>query len=474
MTFGRLWSFLAVALPTLAALVASMSTVDLAYQLRAGAQVLDGRGIPNLDTWTFTSGGASWVDQQWAAQVLLDAVYRLAGWTGLVLLRAALVGLIFGCLYSVARQRGLGQRWSAWLTLAAFVVAVPALALRPQLLGMAAFALVLVLVSDRRLHRRRLWCVPFIVLIWANIHGSFFLGPLVLGLAWLEDLHDRVPTPNFAILIGLIAAAVACVTPFGPAVWGYAFGLSTNPEVTARIVEWQPTSLRDVPGLAFFVSVFLVIVLLARRGRSTPWPTLASLAVFALIGLYAARGIAWWPLGGIVAISALLGTGTATDDQSPEPTRTFTMRLNLAVATLLVMVGAVLIPWWRPADPAIGAPRAVLADAPSGLTAELRTLARPGDRLLNSQVWGSWFEFALPGLPVAADSRIEIFPAEVWNAYDGIFAGREGWEARLTSWQPTIAVLTPNDQDLADRLVTIGWRTLYTDQDGSLSVAPGR
>jgi hypothetical protein len=474
MTFGRLWSFLAVALPTLAALVASMSTVDLAYQLRAGAQVLDGRGIPNLDTWTFTSGGASWVDQQWAAQVLLDGVYRLAGWTGLVILRAALVGLIFGCLYRIARQGGLGQRWSAWVTLAAFVVAAPALALRPQLLGMAAFALVLVLVSDRRLHRRRLWCVPFIVLIWANIHGSFFLGPLVLGLAWLEDLHDRVPTPNFAILIGLIAAAAACVTPFGPAVWGYAFGLSTNPEVTARIVEWQPTSLRDVPGVVFFISVFLVVALLARRGRSTPWPTLGWLAVFALVGLYAARGIAWWPLGGIVGISALLGTSTATGYQSPEPTRTFTKRLNLAVAALLVMVGAVLIPWWRPADPAIGAPRAVLVDAPSGLTAELRTLARPGDRLLNSQVWGSWFEFALPDLPVAADSRIEIFPAEVWDAYDGIVSGREGWEARLTSWQPTIAVLTAHDQDLADRLVTIGWRTLYTDQAGSLSVAPWR
>jgi len=33
----RLWAFLAVGLPALAAIVASMSTIDLTYQLRAGA-----------------------------------------------------------------------------------------------------------------------------------------------------------------------------------------------------------------------------------------------------------------------------------------------------------------------------------------------------------------------------------------------------------------------------------------------------
>ena len=56
---------------------------------------------------------------------------------------------------------------------------------------MALFAVVLLLVTDRRAHPDRLWAIPVIVLVWANIHGSFFLGPLVLGLAWLEDVHDQ-------------------------------------------------------------------------------------------------------------------------------------------------------------------------------------------------------------------------------------------------------------------------------------------
>ena len=67
--------------------------------------------------------------------------------------------------------------------------------------------------------------------------------------------------------------------------------------------------------------------------------------------------------------------------------------------------------------------------APSGITAALRGLARPGDRLVNPQLWGSWFEFAVPDLPVAIDSRIELIPVSVWDARDLIEAGGDGWEA---------------------------------------------
>ena len=55
MTLPRLWVFLAVALPALAAVIANLPSVDLTYHLRAGAQILDGGGIPTTDTWTFTA-----------------------------------------------------------------------------------------------------------------------------------------------------------------------------------------------------------------------------------------------------------------------------------------------------------------------------------------------------------------------------------------------------------------------------------
>ena len=472
MTLTRLWVFLAIALPVLAAMLASLSTVDLAYQLRAGSEILDARALPTTDTWTFTAFGLPWTDQQWGAQVILEAVYRLGGWTGLVVLRAALVGLIFGCLLVIGLRRGLGPRRAAWLTMAAFLVAAPALALRPQLLGMACFAIVLLLVATRRERPTRLWLMPVVVAVWANLHGSFFLGPLVLGLAWLEDLHDHVARPHRTLLVALVSAAAACLTPFGPMVWAYAVGLSTNPSVTGRITEWQATTLRDATGLFYFGSVAAVVVLIARLGRRTPWPTLLWLGTFAFIGAYAIRGEAWWPLAAVAAVAGVLVTGpVAADGETarPDPADTSLIRrLNLVVVGFVVLATVALLPVWRPVEPATGAPVGVLTDAPPGITAALRDVVEPGDHVFNPQPWGSWFEFVLPETLVAIDSRIELFPASVWDDYAKVAAGVDGWQAILERWDTDFVVVAGPDPDFTTRLAAAGWHQVVAGETGSI------
>jgi hypothetical protein len=320
-----------------------------------------------------------------------------------------------------------------------------------------------------------LWVIPLLVLVWANVHGSFFLGPLVLGLAWLEDVHDRVPRPHRVLLVAVVSAAAACVTPFGPAVWVYAVGLSTNSEVTARITEWQPTSLRSIPGILFFGSALAVVVLIARRGRITPWPTLAWLAVFFLLGAYAIRGVAWWPLGAVAAIAGVLLTGPVANEARPEVLGSPRMRkINLIVAGAIVLAGIALLPIWRPIEPGLDAPTGVVGIAPPGITTALRETAVPGDRLFNPQPWGSWFEFALPDLPVAIDSRIELFPPASWDTYENIVAGGDGWAVQLADWGVTMIVVEADETKMADRLAAAGWRSVYTDSDGSVLVAPDR
>ena len=477
MSLRHLWAFLAVALPVLAALLAALPATDLAYHLRAGAEILDSGRIPIEDTWTFTVNGLPWTDQQWGAQVTLALVYRVGGWVGLVVLRAALVGLIFGALFETCRRQGIGLRMASWLTIGAFIVAAPALALRPQLLGMALFALTLVLIFDRHEHPRRLWLVPVIAVVWANVHGSFFLAPAMLGLAWLGDLDRTDPKRHLALAVAIATALATCLTPFGPAVWVYAVALGSNPEVTSRITEWQPASLRDPAGVVFFGSALLVAAFLARRDRPVPWPTLAWLAFFFVLGVYAARGIAWWSLAVVPAVAGLLSA--ARHDLSaaivPRPEPSALRRANAAVAVILVVIGIVLVPFWRPVDNDFGAPVGVLSQAPPGITGELRRLARPDGRLFNEQRWGSWFELSLPDLPVAIDSRIEFFPADVWDAYERIRSGRPGWEATLDEWGATIvAVDEEPNSPFVRRLESTGWSQRFTGSEGTILTRAAR
>jgi hypothetical protein len=473
MTFGRLWAFLAVALPVLASLLVSLPSVDLAYHLRAGALTLDTGLIPTSDTFTFTAFGQPWLNQQWGAQVVLAAAYRVAGWAGLAILRAALVGALVGLVYLACRRHGVNRRVAAWLTLAAFTLASVSLGLRPQLFGLVLFAATLLLLAERRDRPRLMWLVPLVVVAWANAHGSFFLGPVLVGLAWLEDVHDGHAGATRTFLVGVVAALAALANPIGPAVWLYATGLTTNPLVTERITEWQPTTLRTVPGLVFFASALLVAAFLARRGRTTSWPALLAFAAFLLIGAWAVRGIAWWGLGAAVTVAALVGAerGRATLE-ALERRRP----LNTLLAAVLVLAGVALLPVWRPFDRQLGAPAGVVATAPPGLTAAVAGLARPGDNLYLPQPWGSWFEFATPAARVVLDSRIELFPADVWDRYEAVAAGRPEWQTMLDAWGVTLVIAT-NDRPggLLDQLATDpGWREAYSDADGRLFVRAGR
>jgi hypothetical protein len=273
--------------------------------------------------------------------------------------------------------------------------------------------------------------------------------------------------------VAIVAGLAALLNPFGPAVWLYATGLTTNPLVTERITEWQPTTLRSVPGLVFFASALLVAALLARRGRTTSWPALLAFAVFFGIGAWALRGIAWWAVGAAVTVAALVGAerGRATLEafERPRP-------LNTALAAFLVLAGVALLPMWRPVDPQVDAPTGVVASAPPGLTAAVRRLARPGDNLYLPQPWGSWFEFATPAARVVLDSRIELFPASVWERYEAVAAGRPEWRTILDEWGVTLVIATSDRAGgLLDGLAADpGWREAYSDADGRLFVRADR
>jgi len=470
-TLGRLWTFLGVALPALGALIANLPSVDLAYQLRAGAGILDTAVIPTTDTWTYTVAGQPWHDQQWFAQVVLAGVFRIGGWTGLVVLRAILVAAIFGCLALAIRRRnpGLGQRTIALLCLAAFAVSAVALGLRPQLLGLALFALTLLLLALRLDHPRWAWAIPIVAAVWANVHGSFIIAPLVCGLAWLEDLHDRASRRHAMLAVALAAGAATLLNPSLLAVWTYAADLASNATLAERVTEWQPTTLRDGQGVLFWASVAAVVALLARSPVRASWPALAWLLVFGYLGAVAVRGLAWWPLAAAFMMAALLPA-----EAPPARTRR-PMALNAGLASAIVVAMVALLPVWRPTDPGLRAPEGVVGNAPGGITNELRALARADDRLWAPQPWGSWFEFALPNLPVAVDSRVELYPAAFWRDYDAVAFGTAAELAPLDRYGVTIVVAAREETPLDEALASAaGWKLNYRDADGAIWVRADR
>jgi hypothetical protein len=528
-SLGELWTFLGVFLPALAALLVPMPAVDLAYQLRAGSEIFATGTIPNTDTWTFTVTGTPWLDQQWGAQVLLTAVFDVLGWTGLAILRGFLVGLTFWLVlgairsgWSIASVRAGGSavassaRTATLLTVGFFVVAAPALALRPQLFAIVLFAATLRTLVERSRHPRRLWLIPVMAVAWANLHGSFPLVVVLVALAWLDEVALlRVPPPpghpqtqlrrrllgsTGLAIIAAVSAAGTLVNPFGLDVWRYIVNLAGDPQITSQVSEWQPPTPLDPAGLIFYVSLLVVLGVVYFRLRTDAgrpparfWGPLASVAVFALLGVATGRGLAWWSIAAPVAMVQLqpglkladlrvrgrapLRARTAREASASESRRS---PLNMLVMALLVVFAVALLPIWRPTGPA-GVPILALSHAPQGIAEQLGRLVRQRDLPRGAQVWApqtwaSFLEWAAPEVRVALDSRIEIFPPPVLADADEIANASTGWLSTLQvrhALALVVAAGPEGDRQRAALESGSGWTNVYEDDEGSIWLRPG-
>lgn len=467
LTMPQLWAFLAVALPVVAALGASLSTIDLAYNVRAGQIMLDTGSVLRTDPFSFTSAGLPWLNQQWGAQLLFGLSYRVGGFDAIAVVRALAVGSVYLLIYLSCRALGASMRVAAGLVLLGFTASMVGLAARPQVFATVLFALVVWILATRRA-TRWVWAIPALVLMWANVHGTFPLGILLAGLACVEAALRRKPDQvRTLLLVTLAAVAATLVNPFGPRVWSYALGIPASATIRGSITEWQAPTARNPFGAVFFLSGGLVAAILARQRKPTPVLALVALAMFFGLGLYAMRATLWWGLIFPPVVSAVLGgtrPATAPTDERPS-------HANALIAVFVVLVGLSFVPWLRERNPLLAEP-GLLTTAPGGITSAVSSNLAPGERMFNAQIWGSWFELALPADKVFVDSRIELYPTAVWKDYYSVSEGQEGWQQILDRWDIGLVAASRSQQAaLIPRISRDpGWERVYADRQGVVFV----
>jgi hypothetical protein len=459
LTFDRLWIWIAIALPVFLALLVPLPAVDLAYQVRAGDEILSTGALPVADTWTFTVAGTPWVDQQWLAQVQLAAGYAIGGWELLAVVRAGLVGVFTGLLVATGVARGAAPRTAAILAIVAFMLAAPALALRPQLFGIVLFAFLLWLIAVRDRRPRLLWLAPVVMLLWANLHGSFVLGPAILGYAWLSDLAaQRQARTSFAVLVA--GTLTTLVNPYVIGAWTYAAGMGTHSVIAGQVSEWQRTSPLAMPGLVFYPSVVVTALIAWWRRDRTRWPDWLLLVAMAVVGAWAVRGVAWWA----PVMAFLLAGVLARPIDAPSARAQRASLVNGATAFVLSLLLVAALPWWRPTDPLTGR-QGLLSYAPSELATETHARTGPGTRVVVPQTWGSWFEWAVPAARYFVDARFELFPASIWADDAAIARGGDDAAAVLEAWDADVLVV-----EAGAPLPSGPWSVAWEDATGAILV----
>jgi hypothetical protein len=460
------WVAVGLLVPVIVTFLTRTMAIDLAYQIRAGHDMLASHSVTRIDTFTFTQGGQPWLNQQWGAQLLLALTEQVGGWTGVLLLRGVLLFGVVVFLYLACREKGASRRASALLTIAGWLTGIEIVdQLRPQQFAFVLFTFSVWLLARRTEHPHGLWLIPLAVIPWASLHGSFPLVFVLLLFAWLEDRRTAQALARTEPLVAAACFGASLIGPFGLQVWSYVWDLSTHPVVSHQVAEWGPPSIHTWTGRFFFLTMFSVAAYLARRRPPAGWIPLLELGAFAILGLLAIRGVVWWGLYAPVVVAGLLQEPerrSAESDRSP---------INAIVIASLVVLTLAAATTHLGTDPATGGPDG-LSYAPTDLIDSAAANVPAGSRAYVDELYASWSEYRAPGLLVAVDPRIEIFPKATWDDYLSVSAGKAGWQGILDRWGVTVLVLDPDQS--SGLLSVIGddpsWRRVLQTDHGSVYV----
>ena len=285
-----------------------IADTDFWWHLKTGQYIAENRSLPVPDPFSSTSSLAPAyrgeerlrhfnLTHEWLSQVSMYAVYAAAGFPGIILARALLLTAL--CALAGFLAARLSANFYAGIA-AAFAAASVAVAFAADRPGIVSFLGVAVFVTLLEL-RRGLWLLPVLALLWANCHGGFPLGWVVLLAYAVDTLPFRrgtawTPDSRQLWLVTACAIAASAINPNGFAVLSTIFDYRRSP-MTASLIEWQRPSLWGPP-YGFDILLYaaaLVLVGAWRRVRLAHWILFAA---FAAASLTAFRNI---PLIGFLA-----------------------------------------------------------------------------------------------------------------------------------------------------------------------------
>jgi hypothetical protein len=314
---------------------------------------------------------------------------------------------------------------------------------------------------------RRIFLLPAIMLLWANMHGGFLLGIFVVGVFCGVALLRR-DWANVKIY-GLVGAGCFIATLINPLGWHIYQGTTATLGnlVQAYITEWWPyyrniTLPGSIPGI-LYILVFIGLELRYRgfcpiEARLLSW-------LFLFLGFYQFRYMSFFFIFSTVPLALHF------DRLLPKRPNDFKAERSLLFAGIVAACALPLV--YFQMDPALGL-------APMISQQDVRYLDThfPHARMLNHWNYGGILIFRTRGaIPVFADGRASTaYPEALLRDYfklGQIEVNESAWDTVLEKYRIDTVVWMKTHEELRRFLVgKRGWKEAYTGAYASIYVRP--
>lgn len=442
----------------------SIQDPDIWWHLHNADYLFQHHALPRADMYSFTVPGHSWINHEWLSEIPYYLAWRKFGLPGIQAVMLGVLSLIFlGVLYLSYRE---SLNYKAAVAATCYCIFLASVSFGPRTILFGYVYIVVLLIVLQRLRQcgtAPLWILPPLFCLWANTHGSWLIGMILLSIliatgfvkgSWgsVDSVKWTAPQKRALIATWLASAGALFVNPFGWRLVFYPFDLAFRQKLNVEHVEeWVSVNFHDTRGKV--VLALLIVLLISALLRVSRW-TLAEVGLI-LFSLYSGLTyIRFLFLLGIVVAPVL---AKAMDFMPPYREEKDTPVLNACVIALMI---AGMVHYW---PGAAQLEDSVAQQYPAEALAYLEAHPAQGP-LLNFYLWGGYLNWKDPRMKIFIDSRVDIFEYEgVLKDYLDLMA-LDHPEALLDKYKIQY-VLFPRSEPLTYVLQhDPRWKLLYNDK----------
>lgn len=443
------------------------NTTDTWWDLKTGEIIWNTHHVPTVDLFSYTTNRHFCVPHEWLAQLSIYAGYHFGGYMGMAIWFCIFVSLLSIAAYALCWLYSASDRVAFLGALGIWFFATIGFSIRAQLIGYLLLLCELLIVHLARTRNARwFFALPPLFALWVNIHGSFLLGVVVLGVilacgflefqAGLLVSHRRSAREQKLLSIAFaLSIGALFINPVGLAQLTYPIDTMFNqPLQKTFISEWPPAPFTDPRawGLLAVAGVILLIPLLKRVEF-----TVQELLLVAMGFAMAAQHQRMLFVFGILAMPVLCRLAAVAWTHGETSRRRERVLLNAAVIIVAIFATVRLFPTTRNLTEQVNKGNPVKA---------LNFLRRAGitGRMLNDYNYGGYLIWAAPERKVFADGRGDVYE---WT---GVLADYIKWVTLKTDPRSIfdkyhVDYCLLNRDAAISRVMKLlpGWKSVYSD-----------
>jgi hypothetical protein len=251
-------------------------STDIFHHLKTGEIILKNKKVPHQDIFSFGET-KYWVNHQWLTQLIFYIIFSKFGWLGLLILKAVITIITFTILLIICLETSKNFFLSLIILILSISTAYIGIELRAQIFTYL-FLIVLYYLIYIYHHKNKnypLLIIPFLMWIWLNFHGAFFIGYIFMFIFLFGEFVKNV-FPKFLynfslhclpkikiyylIITIFISLLLGLINPNYYHIYTFPFTPLFNKDIYQITIEWSPPNLLNP--LNYFYDLMLIITII--------------------------------------------------------------------------------------------------------------------------------------------------------------------------------------------------------------------